>query len=188
MISGKIVVGLAGMPGSGKSMVANVAKQRGYGVVLMGNVVREEAQKRGIERSPETLGKIMLELRRVEGEAAIAKRCVPRIEGTRKPRVLIDGVRSLAEVDEFKKHFVKFTLIAIHTSPETRFNRLFMRQRSDDPRVIETFRERDQRELGVGLGNTVAMADYIIINEGDIETTKTRTRQVLTKVERTWLR
>lgn len=188
MISEKIVVSLAGMPGSGKSVVANVAKQKGYDVVLMGNIVREEAQKRGIEPSPEELGKIMLELRRIEGEATIAKRCVPRIGGTRRLKVLVDGVRSLAEVDEFKKHFVKFALIAIHTSPEMRFNRLFTRQRSDDPRVIETFRERDQRELGVGLGNAIAMADYVIVNEGDIETTKTRARQVLTRVEGKWTR
>jgi len=186
MTSEKIIVGLAGMAGSGKSVVANVARQNGYEVVLMGNVVREEAQKRHIEPSPEHLGRIMLELRQAEGDAAIAKRCIPRIESTLKSKVLIDGVRSLAEVEEFKKHFAKFTFVAIHTSPETRFKRLFTRQRSDDPKVMETFRQRDQRELGVGLGNAIAMADYIIVNEGNIEATKTRACQILTRIEQKW--
>jgi dephospho-CoA kinase len=188
MASEKIVIGLAGMPGSGKSVVANVAKRRGYDVVLMGNIVREEAQRRHVEPSPEELGKIMLELRRVEGDAAIAKRCITRIESAHRSRVLIDGLRSLAEVEEFKKHFAKFALVAIHTSPEARFKRLFARHRSDDPKVMETFRERDRRELSVGLGNTIAMADHIIVNEGNIEATKTRARQVLMRVERKWTR
>jgi dephospho-CoA kinase len=97
-------------------------------------------------------------------------------------------LRSLAEVEEFKKHFAKFALVAIHTSPEARFKRLFARHRSDDPKVMETFRERDRRELSVGLGNTIAMADHIIVNEGNIEATKTRARQVLMRVERKWTR
>jgi len=39
----KLVIGLAGMPGAGKSAVVAVAKANGYGVVVMGDVVREEA-------------------------------------------------------------------------------------------------------------------------------------------------
>ncbi|MDH5460442.1 MAG: AAA family ATPase, partial [Candidatus Bathyarchaeota archaeon] len=60
----KFVVGLAGMPGAGKSVVVQVAKESGYGVVVMGDVVREETERRCLEYTPENLGKIMLELRR----------------------------------------------------------------------------------------------------------------------------
>jgi len=62
----KLVIGLAGMPGAGKSVVVAIAKGNGYGVVVMGDVVREEAKKRNLELSPEDLGKIMLELRQKE--------------------------------------------------------------------------------------------------------------------------
>lgn len=37
----KLVMGLAGMPGAGKSVVVNVAKANGYDIVVMGNIVRE---------------------------------------------------------------------------------------------------------------------------------------------------
>ena len=59
----KLLIGLAGMPGAGKSVVVNVAKANGYGVVVMGNIVREEAARRGLKSNPQNLGKIMLELR-----------------------------------------------------------------------------------------------------------------------------
>ncbi|MEM1589497.1 MAG: AAA family ATPase, partial [Candidatus Bathyarchaeia archaeon] len=143
MDSGKLVVGLAGMPGAGKSVVVNVAKANGYGIVVMGDEVREEAKKRGLEPSPENLGRLMLELRRLEGEAVIAKRCILKIAGMAENKVIVDGIRSLAEVEEFKRNFPNFVLVAVHASPETRFKRLFHRRRSDDPKSWEVFHERD---------------------------------------------
>lgn len=161
-----IVVGVAGMPGAGKATVVEVARRKGYGIVVMGDEVREETKGRNMELTPENVGKVMLLMRREEGPAAVAKRCIPKIEKLRKPVVIVDGIRSLYESDAFKKHFPKFKLLAIHTSPETRFKRLFRRKRSDDPERWETFLERDWRELHVGLGGVIASADMIIVNEG----------------------
>ncbi|MEM3873913.1 MAG: AAA family ATPase [Candidatus Bathyarchaeia archaeon] len=184
----KLVVGLAGMPGAGKSVVVNVARANGYGVVVMGDEVREEARRRGLEPTPENLGRIMLELRRLEGEAIIAKRCISKILRKAESKVVVDGIRSLAEVEEFKRHFPKFTLIAVHASPEIRFKRLFHRQRSDDPKNWEIFHERDMRELSVGLGNAIAMAEYMIVNEESLETAKKRAATVLKRVEEKWMK
>jgi dephospho-CoA kinase len=78
----KLVIGLAGMPGAGKSVVVAVAKGSGYDVVVMGDVVREESASRNLKLNPENLGKIMLELRQKEGNNVIAKRCIPKIENT----------------------------------------------------------------------------------------------------------
>ena len=184
----KVVVGLAGMPGAGKSVVVNVAKENGYNVIAMGDEVRAEAKKRGVQPTPENLGRIMLELRQLEGEAAIAKRCIPKIEREEKHKILVDGIRSLNEVKEFKKHFLKFSLIAIHSSPEIRFKRLYHRKRSDDPENWEIFHERDMRELSVGLGNAIAMAEYLIVNEEEREVLKEKIKKVLRKVEEKWMK
>ncbi|MEM3699514.1 MAG: AAA family ATPase [Candidatus Bathyarchaeia archaeon] len=184
----KLVVGLAGMPGAGKSLVVSVAKEMMYSVVVMGDVVREEAAKRGLEPNPENLGRIMLELRRNEGSSVIAKRCIPKIEQVKESKVIVDGIRSLSEVEEFKKHFPSFTLIAIHSSPETRFKRLYHRQRSDDPKKWEIFYERDMRELSVGLGEAIAMAEYLIVNEENLDVVKEKAKDVLRKVEKKWMK
>lgn len=162
----KKIVGVAGMPGSGKATVVEVALKMGYGIVVMGDEVREETKRRNLVPTPENVGRVMLELRREDGPAAVAKRCVPKIEELGSRIVVVDGVRSLREADEFKKHFPKFKLLAIHSSPETRFKRLFRRKRSDDPGSWETFLQRDSRELHVGVGSVIASADILIVNEG----------------------
>jgi dephospho-CoA kinase len=184
----KLVIGLAGMPGAGKSVVVSVAKDSGYDIVVMGNIVREEAEKRCLDPSPENLGRIMLELRQKEGSNVIAKRCILKIAEAKGQKVIVDGIRSLSEAEEFKKHFPKFSLIAIHSSPEKRFKRLYRRQRSDDPKNWEIFQERDIRELNVGLGNAIAMAEQIIINEERLEDVKTKAKEVLRKVEEKWMK
>ena len=184
----KVVVGLAGMPGAGKSVVVVVAKGSGYGVVVMGDVVREEAEKRRLEPSPKNLGKIMLELRQKEGNSIIAKRCIPKIENTKENKVIVDGIRNPSEVEEFKKHFSKFSLIAIQSSPETRFKRLYRRQRSDDPKNWKIFHERDTRELSVGLGEAITMAEYKIVNEGEKAVVKEKVKEILKKVEEKWMK
>jgi len=186
MNSDKLVVGLAGMPGSGKSLVVETAQQEGYAVVVMGDVIREETQKRGLKLNPKNMGKVMLELRETGGNSIVAEKCIPKIEQKESRKVIVDGLRSLNEVDAFKAHFPKFSLVAVHASPETRFNRLYRRRRSDDPDGWELFRERDMRELSVGLGNAIAMAEYLIINENKKDEIKAKIRETLRRIEEKW--
>src|SRR5512136_273969 len=117
------------MPGSGKSAVVETARELGYAVVIMGDVVRQETIKRGLELTPENVGKIMLELRTEGGNYVIAQKCIPKIAEQASHKVLVDGLKSLYEAEIFKENFVKFNLVAVHASPETRFNRLSSRHR-----------------------------------------------------------
>ncbi|MGE5533318.1 MAG: AAA family ATPase [Bacillota bacterium] len=186
MDADKLVIGLAGMPGSGKSVVVDMAREMGYDIVVMGDVIRQETLKRGLELSPQNVGKVMLELRQESGNFVIAQKCVPKIEEQASSKVLVDGLRSLFEADIFKEHFTKFSLVSIHASPQTRFNRLSSRRRSDDPAEWKVFQERDNRELGVGLGNVIAMAEQMIVNEDSLEHVKTMVKESLERIERKW--
>ena len=127
MNADKLIVGLVGMPGSGKSLVVETAEQEGYAVVIMGDIIREETQKRGLEPNPKNIGKVMLGLRKTSGNSVIAQKCIPKILQLESSKVIVDGLRSLHEADAFKACFAKFSLIAVHASPETRFNRLHRR-------------------------------------------------------------
>jgi len=157
---------ITGMPGSGKSIISETAKSLGFKVVTMGDVIREEADARGIAKTPATLGELMLIFRKEEGDDVVAKRCLAKIRG--EPLSVIEGVRGMDELTYFKKNS-EVCLIAVHASPATRFQRLLKRGRPDDPKDIETFRERDKRELDVGLGSVIALADKVFVNEGTVE-------------------
>ena len=188
MDSSKLVVGLVGMPGAGKSLAVEVAQQRGYTVVVMGDVVREETRNRGLELTPQNVGKVMLELRKAGGNGVIAEKCVPKIETAEGERVIIDGLRSLYEADVFKTHFSKFTLVAVHASPETRFKRLNSRGRSDDTDEWQVFHERDMRELSVGLGSAIALAEHVVVNETSMEEANAKIDETLCRVEEKWMK
>ncbi len=164
-MSPKLVIGIAGMPGSGKSLVCNVARLRGIPVISMGDVVRKEAQRLGLPITRFTLSQLAITLRKQEGLDAIAKRCIHSIEKLKAPVVVIDGLRSPFEYFRFKKSFPDFKLIFVHASPGTRFRRLILRGREDDPQDWFDFIARDLNEIKLGIPALVILSDYILVNE-----------------------
>jgi len=175
----KKVVGIVGMPGSGKSVVDDVATNLGFSIVIMGDVIREEVANMNLEPTSENIGKTMLHFRKEKGLDAVARMCLPRIQALSNEKVIVEGIRNLSEVYTFRQNFHDFKLIAIHASPSTRFYRIFKRNRSDDAANWNTFLKRDLREIQVGIGSAIALADYAIINEGSFKSFKNRVRNRL---------
>jgi len=159
----KLIVCLTGMPGAGKSTIAEGLKSKGYEIINMGNAVRNAAKKRNLEPTGPNLGKLMLELREKNGPGAIAELVKPQIENSSSEVIIIDGIRSSPEIEVLRKYGT-VKLLAIHASTETRFDFLQQRGRSDDPKTKENFEERDDRELGVGISNPIALSDDAISN------------------------
>lgn len=159
----KLIVCLTGMPGAGKSTIASGLKEKGFAVFNMGDAVRAEAKRRNLEPSGKNLGKLMLELREKNGPGIVAELTTPNITNSSSNTIIIDGIRSNHEIDVFKK-IGTVKLLLIEASTDTRFNFLHERGRSDDPKTRELFNERDKREIGVGLSNSIASADETISN------------------------
>ena len=178
----RVILGLVGMPGAGKGVFRKIIQRLGFPVIIMGDIVREEAKRRKLRSTAQNLGSIMLNLRELEGQAAIAKRCITKVKNLSQNLIVIDGLRSLFEVEEFRKDFPTFIIIAIHASPRTRYKRLLRRKRSDDSPNWETFLTRDIRELEIGVGSVISIADHMIVNEGTMTQLRNRIMQVLVKV------
>ncbi len=105
MNSKKRVIALSGMPGAGKGIASQAAKLLGFDVLVLGDVIREETERRGLEPTPQNVGAVMLEVRAKEGPAVVAKRLLPKIENCRSANVVVEGVRSLHELVEFVFEF-----------------------------------------------------------------------------------
>jgi dephospho-CoA kinase len=158
------IVAVTGMPGAGKSTASEALVKEGWTRVIMGDVIRSETKKRGLEADAKNTGEVMRLLRKERGEAAVADLCLEEIEKSRSQNVVVDGVRSMAEVDAFRKK-AKVLLVAVDASSGRRFELLSERGRRDDPRSRDMFDERDRRELGVGIGVAIALADETISNQ-----------------------
>ena len=159
-------------------MASRVARDLGYPVLVCGDEIREEAKRRGLPPTPRNIGELMLKIREEEGRAIVASRLVPQIEAQDSNVVVVEGARNIEEIDEFRKHY-DVRILAIHSSPKTRFNRLKSRGRSDDPDDWNDFMVRDRREVEVGIGRLVATADRMITNEGSVREFKGKVNKLL---------
>jgi dephospho-CoA kinase len=181
MQSIKRVICISGMPGAGKGVAADAARQMNLDVLVLGDVIREETERRGLDPTPQNMGAVMLEVRQKEGPAVVAKRLLLKIRACKYHIVVVEGVRSLQELAELKSQYEVLT-IAIHASPKTRFQRLLSRNRSDDPKNWDTFKERDERELNVGLGHVICLADILLVNEGSINELQAKFKEELSRL------
>jgi dephospho-CoA kinase len=172
------IIVVTGMPGAGKSEVAQAFRDIGIPVIVMGDVVREETRKRGLDTNPENTRKIMLELREKDGLGAIAKRCLDWFQRLESDVIVIEGCRSIAEIDVFDDYADDVTIICVHSSPKVRYARLRDRNRPDAPPTWENFRERDIREISVGLGGVIALSDVMLINEGTLESLRIMSKEL----------
>jgi dephospho-CoA kinase len=160
----RLIVCLTGMPGAGKSSVASFLKEKGFAVVTMGDVVREEAKRQGLEPTDINLGKMMLKLRQDLGPGAVSHIVLQNLarDGSCN-NVVIDGIRSIAEVEVLKK-VGHVRLLAIHASQDTRLKHLKKRGRADAPSNGNEFAGRDKRELSVGVSEAIALANEMVSN------------------------
>jgi dephospho-CoA kinase len=175
------IIAIVGMPGAGKAIVSKAASSHGIPVLVCGDVVREETKKRGLAPTPENTGKVMLSIRQEEGLAVVAKRLIPKIASSDALLVVVEGVRSMEEVKELRRNHA-VVIVAVHASPKTRYERLVARGRSDDPKSWEEFAERDERELGVGIGNVIALAQEMLVNEKSFDDMNAASDTVLSRV------
>ncbi|PNX50520.1 MAG: hypothetical protein BV458_13050 [Thermoplasmata archaeon M9B2D] len=176
------IIIVTGMPGAGKSEVAQAFSDTGIPIIVMGDVVREEARRRGLDANPENTRKVMLDLRERNGLGAIAKHCLDHLRSLESDIVVIEGCRSIAEIDVFADYADEVTIICVHSSPKVRYTRLRNRNREDAPPTWENFRERDIREISVGLGGVIALSDIMLINEGTLENLRAMSKQLAAKM------
>lgn len=162
------IMGISGLPGSGKGLVSEIALQKGAMVISMGDIIRKEAKKRG-ESTKETAQN----LRKEHGQYIVAELTIKEIKEILKEgfdkSIIVEGIRSPFEVDLFKENFDNFIILSVFANPKLRFERIKSRQREDDTTDYEIFVERDQRELDFGIGVVISLSDKMIINESDLE-------------------
>lgn len=165
-----VIICLTGMPGAGKSTVASSLKEKGFLVITMGDVIREEAIRLNLDLNDTNLGRLMVQLREEFGPGAVAELVVKKIDSTLMSNrnggntvLIVDGIRSIAEVTVLNR-VGQVRLLAIHASSRVRFVHLKERGRTDAPLAQSDFMERERRELDVGISEVIALADEVISN------------------------
>jgi len=179
----RIIIAVTGMPGSGKSLVAReIADWLGFNVYKMGDVVRREVVRRGLPLTVENVERVATELREMYGRGAVARLLLDTILEDPGPGVVVDGMRSMEEA-RILEEAGRVVIVAVHASRRTRLSRLLAaRRREDDVSSEEDLRLRDRKNLEFGIGEVIALADYMIVNEGSVEEAREQARRVAERI------
>lgn len=165
------VIAFTGMPGAGKTDAVAEAKRRGLPIVVMGDFVRAEVRNRGLPPIDENLGRVATEMRQRFGADVWANRTADDLmaQHQKDPLVVIDGVRTLAEVETLRRRLGRsFYLVSIEAPPADRARRLMARARSDAPLSPADVAERDRREISWGIQEAMRGADERLENLGTL--------------------
>lgn len=179
------VVSIVGMTGAGKSEVAKVFEANGFSRIRFGDLTDEEIEKRGLPPGEESERYVREVLRTEHGIAAYARLNLPKIEKVLKESdVVIDGLYSWEEYLTLKERYGEdFYLVAVCSSPKTRYSRLTCRQIR--PLNPEEAAGRDRAEIeNIAKGGPIAMADFTIINESSTGDLEKETEKIIAEIGR----
>jgi len=198
------IIGLIGLPGSGKGEASRIAMQQGLTVLVMGDVIRQEAARQGLEPTDVNLGRIGCALREAEGPEAVARRIFQEARARGEETVVVDGLRSREEADYFASQAEEFHLVEICAPAEERLRWLQARGRPDDPasglcgadepdqdeKIISScgepdgqaaaaLEQRECREMGWGMCQAMEAASLKLVNDGSLEEFRENARKLL---------
>lgn len=199
------IIGFVGLPGSGKGEASKIARRHGLAVVVMGDVIRQDAARQNLEPTDQNLGRIGNALRANEGPEAIARRTLESVMATGKDVVVVDGLRSMVEADFFRNHAEEFHLVEVSAPLEARMRWLAARGRPDDPgrgmakdvtgtdgdaKIISScfepdsfaaaaIEQRECREMGWGMCEAIKAADIKLVNDGTLDDFRKNVEMIL---------
>ena len=156
------------MAGAGKSEATKYLETKNIPFARFGQITDEEIHALGLPLIQKNERVVREKLRLELGMAAYAIKMKPRIENLLKEHdvIALDGLYSWEEYVFLKKEFHGFLLVHIFAEPQKRYERLS--ERAVRPLSLKEARERDIAELEkLNKGGPIAIADYIIVNNGD---------------------
>lgn len=186
----RYVIGLTGVPSSGKGEVAaalmKLAHARDWQAAHLSfsDRIKEEARTRGVaddEFERALLSRIATEMRETEGPGVLAQRIVKKIEcwPGRCPDVfVVEALRHPGEVEALRQAYgARFTLVAVASEPAIIAKRLIARQRADESQeamaseakamaLVELELHGGQSDQSPNVGRTMKFADVRLENNG----------------------
>ncbi len=174
------LVCIVGMAGAGKTTAADMLVAHGFGFVRFGQITLDVVRERGLPVNEENERAVREEVRRIHGMGAYATLNVPTFDALlAQGDVVADGLYSWSEYKTLKERYgERCVVVVIYASPRTRYGRLATRERPADDtearfRLLtpEEAKARDYAEIErIEKAGPTAMADYLINNEGEVET------------------
>lgn len=181
-----MMIAIVGMAGAGKTeAVRYFVEQKGFSKIYMGSPVLGGLKAQGLPWTQEHEKRYREELRQKHGMAAMAILLTSQISALRQQtdKVLLESLYSWEEYQFLKKRFPELMLVCVVARPIRRYERLH--QRLERPLTTEEARARDIAEIeGTNKGGPIAIADFLVVNEGTLDELHEKLLTVYHEIER----
>lgn len=149
----RFLVGLVGPIASGKQVLADFLKERGFAYVSLSDEVRKETKKRGLPIIRENLQDVGNALRRELGNDILARRALATIDQETN-LLVVDSIRNYAEMEHLRKH-LPIKIIGVDAPAELRLERYLARaiERHEDGITADDFWRADKRDRGENMAS-----------------------------------
>lgn len=193
---GNKVVAIVGMCGSGKSVLADellgIPPHGSFGYVRLGQITMDIIKERGLEVSEANEKSVREEVRKKHGMGAYAILNIPKFDAVlaEGKNLIADGMMSWDEYKVLKDYYKdKLTVVCVFAPPELRYKRLEGRILKKDDKNVRNrpitraqAASRDCAEIeNLAKGGPIAMADYTILNMGDVPEFRKNIRDFIKK-------
>lgn len=139
-----MIIGIAGSLGSGKNTVADYLISKGFQHISLSDIIRNEAKKRYLDLSRDSLRILGNNLARKNGSDALAKMAMA---AKKKKNFTISSIRKPGEVKYLKK-IKNFKLLFVDASIKIRWQRIRKRSRVGESKIsFKNFQKQEQIEI-----------------------------------------
>jgi len=181
----KLILGLTGMPASGKSTVADyLKKKKDVTYIHMSDFIWQELERQNIKKTNITGSMYGLYMHEIYKDQPIIKWTDQQIAKAKTKIILLDSIRALDQHLHFDKKN-NYKLISVVTGPDPRFQREAKRKRFGETITKKMFQSRDTDELERGIGKVIALSDYYIDGNQPISPMLEESEKLFRKIKQT---
>lgn len=182
-----MILGITGTDGAGKGAVVDyVVNEKGFTHYSASGIIMDELARRGMEGTRPNLRLVGNELRATHGPDYLIRRSLERAREAGDTNVVIESLRTPAEAATLRA--AGGVLVAVDADQHIRYERVQARRSSKDQVSFEQFQAHEQMELndpdpsGMKKQQVIAVADYVIMNNGTFEELRQEVERVFAKL------
>jgi len=181
------IIGITGTLGSGKgTIVEYLVKEKGFTHFSVREFLLKEIKKRELPENRDSMVIVANDLRKNNSPSFIIDQLYEQ-SLTQSRNAIIESIRTPGEVESLKTKR-EFYLFAVDADPRIRYERIKLRNSETDQIDYNTFIANEKREMTAtdpnkqNLKKCREMADFIFINDGNIEDLSLEVEKVLTQI------
>lgn len=182
-----IIIGITGTIGAGKGTIVEYLEQKGFKHYSARAFIVAEIEKRGMPVNRDSMTIVADDFRKTFKPSYIIE-SLYQAASVGGSNAVIESIRAIGEANAMKNK-PEFYLLAVDADPKIRYERIKARAGVTDAVSFEKFISDEQREINPtdptrgDLLGCINLADYKIMNNGNLDTLQVHVDDVLAKIQ-----